>query len=84
MTGKVFTKIFNIINAKVAFVISRYPDDETQINDWYLQLLVDIKSGDVIHYVDFLTLLISWLEQKEDYVMCADLFKLKNKIEKWI
>ena len=83
MTDKLFTKLFNVINAKVAFVISKFPEDETQINDWYLQLLVDIKSGDAIHYINFLTVFISWLEQKEDYLMCRDLLNLKIKIEKW-
>lgn len=82
MTDKVYTFLFNKLNVETALIITKYSNDENAINNVYAGFLEQIgEAGDYQIFINYLTQLISFLEQKEDYEKCFQLLKLKNKIK---
>jgi hypothetical protein len=82
MTDKIYTYLFNKMNQETALIITKYDGDETAINNIYAGYLEQIgEAGDCKIFINYITQLIAFLEQKEDYEKCFQLLKLKNKIK---
>lgn len=82
MTDKVYTYLFNKMNQETALIITKYDSAEIAINNIYAGYLEQIgETGDCKIFINYITQLISFLEQKEDYEKCLQLLKLKNKIK---
>ncbi|MES2265577.1 MAG: hypothetical protein V4520_02375 [Bacteroidota bacterium] len=81
MTKKLSLFVFNRINLQSTLIISRYPDVEDLVNEWYADLLLN-SDDEVKAYRNYLTNLIALLEVRfEDYEKCATLLKIRNKIK---
>lgn len=80
MTNKLSLFVFNRINLQTTLIISRYPDVEDLVNEWYADLLMN-SDDEIKAYRNYLTNLIALLEVFEDYEKCATLLKIRNKIK---
>lgn len=85
LNDKVYTYVFRIINQETAMLITKYPDsiDETVVNNLYSDLLIEAGDNNSQAFINYLTKLISFSEQKEDYKRCSKLLKLKNKLKEY-
>jgi hypothetical protein len=81
MTDKLYTLIFNTINTQTGLILTKYPDDEDLINDWYADLLIDLDEEALKAFNIYLNKMLAFLEVKEDYERCGVLLKIKKKLK---
>lgn len=79
MTSRQFSKIVSDLQIFTMVLIERYPDYEDTINDALMD--IDLFTNEVQYLIDYIDILISICEEKENFELCAELLKVKNKIK---
>jgi hypothetical protein len=81
MSDKTLRYIFKLLSQETGLLITKFPEDDTIINDLYEAMIFDDDDNDGLTACrNYITMLIKYCEQKEYYEKCAMLLKLKNKI----
>lgn len=85
MSDAVYKKLFQIMSQDTALMMTKYDSkiDIELINDLYSNFIIDIADKEETGFITYLTLLIAFLEAKEDYRWCARLFDLKKRLIKY-
>lgn len=79
MTSRQFNKLVSELSIFTMILIERYPDNEDSINDALMD--IDLFTNEVQYLIDYIDILISICEEKENFELCAELLKVKNKIK---